>query len=182
MIKAAMIFRIGLMTIVSLSSLPCKAGHKKPIDKDTIVLARSTQGFTIDSTQPFYQVNIQPDEKLFFDPAKKTLLIFDAPVVTLNPDGVYEIYITRDKSELKSFQPGLPGFVNLMDIYALTVPEPPSLLSADISWHLEGVKKNEPLPPFVVSILFRGALLSGTRETKQAGIMTVKGIRIVQEK
>jgi hypothetical protein len=173
-----------VMVATNLSFSSCKAAEKKtgPYN-DTIVLAKSTQPFTIDNNKPFYQVELRPTELQQYDPAKKMWLLLDDPKVAQSPDGVYEVYITILPADVKVLGPTMPGFVNVLDIYSLTAPEPKNYLVNNLSKHMEKwMKERQPLSPLYITVLFRGTVLPGNGESKKAGQLMVKGMRIVQEK
>jgi hypothetical protein len=173
-----------VMVAVSLSFSTCKAAEKKTGPyRDTVVLAKSAQPFTIDYNKPFYQAELRPTELQQYDPSKKIWLLFDDPQVMQDPDGVYEIYITMLPADIKVLGPAMPGFVNVLDLYSLTNPEPKNYLVNDLSKHMEKwMKERQPFSPLFITVLFRGTLLPGNGESKKAGQLMIKGMRIVQEK
>jgi hypothetical protein len=173
-----------MMVALHLSFSSCKAAGKKmgPF-KDTVVLAKSIQSFTIDYDKPYYQVELRPTELQQYDPSKKIWLVLDAPKVMQNPDGVYEVYVTMLPADVKQLAPGMPGFVNVLDLYSLTNPEPKDFLVHDLSKHMERwTKERQPFSPLFITVLFRGTMIPGSGESKKAGQITIRGMRILQEK
>ncbi len=185
MVTGKVYYGAVLVVLVCLSASSCKGAERNSTDgKDTIILARSDQSFTIDSGRPFYQVKLTSTGQKLSE-GKKVFLLLDTPRIMQNPEGVYEVYVTRESSDVKMLLSSDPGFVNVLDIYGLTVNEAPKLLSIDIDLtkKLVGLaaKAGQPIPPIIVIILFRGNVSPGNIESKQAVQMTVKGMRLVQE-
>lgn len=183
MVSGKVFYSSVLAMSVCLFNFSCKGGERnQSTGKDTSILARSEQSFTIETGKPFYQaILISSGKKLSGD--KKILLLLDDPAIRQNPDGVYEVYVTLETNDVKMLSPSHPGFINVLDLYALTVSEPPNYLSVDLTKKsVELAKDGQPFQSLNVTILFRGNVLPGNVESKKAGQMTVKGMRIVQEK
>jgi hypothetical protein len=182
MVKGKMFYSSVLAMSVCLFSFSCKGAERnRAIGKDTSILALNEQSFTIEIGKPFYQATLISSGKKLSG-YKKVLLLLDHPVILQNPDGVYEVYISPETNDVKMLSPSHPGFINVLDLYALTVSEPPNYLSIDLSKKsVELAKDGQPLQPLNVTILFRGNGLPGNVESKKAGQMTVKGIRVIQE-
>lgn len=172
-----------LVMFVCLAGTSCKGAQRNvTVGSDTSILGVSKQSFTIETDKPFYQMALQSSgKKLSVD--KKILLLLDKPDVIQNPDGVYEVYVSNETIDVKMLSSSHPAFVNLLDLYALTVNDPPKFLSVDLTKKLDAlVKDGQLLSPLTVTILFRGNALPDNTESKQAGQTLVNGIRIVQEK
>lgn len=172
----------GLMLICLFNS-SCKGAERNSANgRDTSVLAANEQSFTIGTDRAFYQAELRSTGKKL-SAEQKVFLWMDAPSVAQNPDGVYEVYITPEKSDVKMFSSSHPGFVNVLDLYILTGGAVPSFLSVDLTKKMQALgKAGHPLPPLFVTILFRGNSLPGNVESKQAGQLSLEGIRVVQEK
>jgi hypothetical protein len=183
MVKPNVFYGMVMTMAISLSS-SCKAAERKTASyRDTMILAKSIQPFTIDGSKPFYQVELKPVGPQLYDASKKIWLLLDDPQVIQDPDGVYEVYITPKPADIKMLASANPGFINVLDIYALTAGEPKKYLVNDLSKHMgKWMKEGQPFPPLVITVLFRGTLLPDNSESKKAGQMTVKSMRIVQEK
>ena len=183
MVTGKVFYSSVLAMLVCVFNFSCKGGERNSTaDRDTSILARSEQSFTLETGKPFYQaILISSGKKL--SGGKKVFLLLDEPAILQNPDGVYEVYVTPEKSDVKMLSPSHSGFVNVLDLYALTVSEPPNYLSVDLTKKLvELAKDGQPFQSLNVTILFRGNVLPGNVESKKAGRMTVKGMRVVQEK
>ncbi|MDZ4795508.1 MAG: hypothetical protein SGI83_14600 [Bacteroidota bacterium] len=171
-----------LLLLVSLSAFSCKGAEPKAGAKgDTIILARSDSSFTIEAGKAYYQTAVvTTGEKIIS--GKKLLLLLDEPVIGQNPDGVYEVYICREQCTISILSSSSPGFVNLVDLYALAVNDPPKSLTIDITKKIaEWTKTGQALPSFFVTIVFRGNIMPGNVESVNTGKITVKGMRVVQE-
>jgi hypothetical protein len=171
-----------LVMIVCLAGTSCKGAERNitPVS-DTSIIAASKQAFTIGTDKPFYQVALlSSGKKLSAD--KKILLLLDDTKVLNNPDGVYEVYVSGETTDVKMLSSSHPAFVNLLDLYALTANDPPKFLSVDLKGKLTAlVKDGQLLSPITLTILFRGNMLPDNTESKQAGRMMVKGVRVIQE-
>lgn len=183
MIEVKLLYRIVMAVALCLLYSKCKASVQKGTNADTVILAENVKPFSIDGSQPFYQVSVKAVEKKLYDNTKKIFLLLDDPHVTQNPDGVYEAYISMQKSDIKTLTPDKPDFVNVLDLYSLTSSQGKKHLSIDISKNMvQFVKAGNQFPPVVITILFRGNSLPGNSESENAGQITVKGVRIIQEK
>ena len=167
-----------LIIIICLAASSCKGAERNTTTgKDTSILATHEQSFTIDSVTPFYQARlISTGRKLSAD--KKVILLLDDPTILQNPDGVYEVYLSQEIIDVKMLVSSHPTFVNVLDLYALTVADPPKYISVDLSKAAE-IFKNDPSRPIIVTIVFRGNILPGNIESKKAGKMRVRGMRMV---
>jgi hypothetical protein len=182
MITVKAIYNSLLVTLVFLEGISCKGTQRNTTgETDTTILAISKQSFTIETDSPFYQaVLLSPGKKL--SAGKKVFLLLDHPAVIKNPDGVYEVYITREATDVKAFSSSQPAFVNLLDLYSLTAANPPAYISIDLTKNLTGLlKTGESLPAITITILFRGNLLPDNTGSKQAGQLKIKGMRMVEE-
>lgn len=169
--------------LLCLCSFYCKSEQRnESAFKDTNVLARNEKSFTINSDTSFYQAGlISTGQNL--SGTNKILLLLGDPRVMQNPDGVYEVYASREAIDAKMLSSTHPGFVNVLDLYALTVNNPPNYLSVDLTKRLaELAKDGQPIFPVTVTIVFRGNALPDSSKSTQAGRLSVKGMRIVQEK
>ncbi len=169
--------------VISLYSISCKGAERNAAnDKDTTILARSVQSFTISNDRPFYQAEfISTGKKLSGN--MKTVLLMDAVSIAKDPDGVYEVYITAEKSGLNLLSSSHPGFINVLDTYVLTAASSSNDLSIDLSKRVsDWAKDGQSFSSLVVTILFRGNKLPTGAESTQAGQLAVKGMRIVQQK
>ena len=160
----------------------CKGAQRNAsAESDTTLLAANDQSITINADKTFYQAALLSSGKKF-SAGKKVLLLLDAPSVLQNPDGVYEVYISGEKIDVKTLSSSHPGFINVMDLYVLTEKDAPRYLSFDLTKKImTWANDRQPFPPLTVTILFRGNVLPGNQESKQAGKMTLKDIKIVQE-
>ncbi len=168
--------------IVGMSGSSCKGAERNSTpDKDTSVLARSAESFTINSAQPFYQGKLESSGKKL-SPDKKTVLMLDQPKVDQTPDGVYEVYLTAEKSDTKTLSASHPGFVNVLDLYSLTTEAPPDYISVDLTKILIGLSKSgQALTPLYVTVLFKGNVMpDNSMASTQAGKLSIKSIRVVQ--
>ena len=179
------LFYSSLMVLMMcLDGASCKGAERNAVtDKDTSVLARNehSHSFIIDNSSTFFQEKLISTGKNFSGD-KKLVLLLDDPKLTQNPDGVYEVYITKEKTDVKMLSSLHSGFVNVLDFYVLTTSAPPKSLSVSMSKLTGGwAEKGQPLAEVYVTVLFRGNVLADGTESKKAGQMSVKGIRVVQE-
>ena len=172
-----------MVMFVCLLDFSCKGAERNvATDNDTVVLAQSEQSFTIDTSKIFYQTKVMATGKKVTGD-KKILLLLDDPAIAQNSDGVYEIYVCPEKCEVNILSSSHPGFVNVVDLYALTVSDPPDYLSVDITRKTsEWIKVGQPFPSIYITVLFRGNRLPEKIESRQAGQMVVAGMRVVQKK
>jgi len=177
------VFSSVLLLFVNLYDASCKGTERNAVTgKDTIILAGNQHSFKVDGTQSFFQAELTSTGKNFSDD-KKLLLLFDRPINSRDPEGVYEVYVTRESPDVKTLSSFNPGFVNVLDIYVLTADAPPHYLVVDLSKKSgEWAKDGQAIPSLIVTVKFRGNVSPDNTESKQAGQLSVKGIRIVQEK
>jgi hypothetical protein len=182
MVRSRMFYSSVLVMFIGLYGSSCKGAERNATARDTNILARSDRSFSIETGKAFYQTVVATTgEKVKKD--KKILLLLDDPRIGQGPDGVYEVYVCREKCDINMLLPSHPGFVNVLDLYSLTVTEPPKHLLIDLTRKtVELVKKGQPFSSLYVTVLFRGNLLPGNVESKAAGQMTIMGMRVVQEK
>ncbi len=183
MVTGNVFFGLVLGTMTGLFGFSCKGAEQNSSSViDTSILARSDQPFTIETNKTFYQLKLISAGKKFSGNKKLTMLL-DAPSVLKNPDGVYELYVSGETNDVKTLSPSHPAFVTVLDLYTLTVSDPPNYFAVDLTKKaIEWAKDGQPLPLLNVTILFRGNGLPGKIESTQTGQMAVKGIRIVQDK
>lgn len=171
-----------LAMFICLLNFSCKGAAKNITgDKDTNILARSEQSFTIETGNPFYQVIVVTTGKKVTG-NKKILLLLDNPMIGQNPDGVYEVYICLEKCDINTLSSTHQGFVNVLDLYALTMSDSPNYLLVDLTRKTsEWVKDGQPFPSLYITVLFRGNMLPENIESKKAGQMSIAGMRIIQK-
>lgn len=176
------LYRSMLMILLSMCFFSCTGtAHNASVKSDTSILAAYDHPLLINSDTPFCQVNLVSSGKKL-SAGKKILLLFDDPLVLQNPDGVYEVYVTREKIDLKNLSSSNPGYINVLDLYALTVTDPPNYLSIDLTKKsVQWAKDGQALAPLIMTILFRGNTMPDNLESKNAGQMKVQRIRVVQE-
>lgn len=182
MVSIKVFCRFVLVIFVCMIFTSCKGGEQKTSAKsDTAILAAYDHPFTISADTPYCQLSLVSSGNNLSG-GKKIILFFDEPKVRQAPDGVYEVYITTGKNDIKSFSYSHPGFVNVLDIYELTAIDPPKHLSLDLTkisnqWEKDGLS----LPNLFVTILFRGNKKVNNVESKLAGMLEVQRLRIIEQ-
>ncbi len=119
----------------------------------------------------------------FFKVKGKTLLLLHQPRVINYPEGVYELYISREKPSAGSFKPSSQNFITLLDLYALSSPGAPKQLEIDIS-AVAGklVAQNDPAPGLFISLHFGPVKKKHGSLSTKGGCVQFSGLSIVQVK
>ena len=156
------------------------ASNGNDTDQDTVEIARSEKSFTVSGENKFYQATLDIRGSHIFTLTKRTWLKLYRPAVNMNPDGVYEIYLSKGKSEVSSLKPDSPEFVNVFDVYQLTSNSPPTMLTYDVTKILAA--NTGGARQLTITILFRGNITADKTESRDAGEIAIGGIGVVQEK
>jgi hypothetical protein len=95
-----------------------------------------------------------------------------------SPDGVYEIYLSAESIDKKTFSPSSPYFINVLDVYTISSGKNKTI-SLDIT---ENIKKllqvNSNPPSYFVTLLFRGNQLKDNTASTNAGELKIGSIEI----
>lgn len=118
-----------------------------------------------------------------FDNNNKTWLLFDDPLITEAPDGVYEIYLTSQAPEINKLTATNPAFVNVLDLYSITAPGAKQIIEVDIRSHVQNLfLQNQKMQTVYVTLVFNGNGLADGSKSNKAGKIRFSGMRIVQTK
>ena len=150
---------------------------------DTTLLARVDKPHTFEGVPAIFNFIFSEKSRNLYDSNGKTWLLFDDPLITEKPDGVYEIYVSDRSPNTISLKSTSPDFVNVLDLYSITAPGASQVIGVDISSHLKNIyAQKHQLPNIYVTLVFSGNLDTNGRQSKNAGKLQLGGIRLLQTK
>ncbi len=161
---------------------PPEKGTANPSGQDTVIIAISDQPVHIDVATPSKQVYLKAQGKNVIDKSRKTFLQFEGIRLDAAPDGVYEIYLSSQKTVGEKLTAESRYFVNVLDPYLLTGNAPRHRLEIDITRSLEKIMTGQTiLSGYYLTLQFKGNMLKGQPSAK-AGQLFIREIRLVQMK
>ncbi len=165
--------------------MSCQQGKmvKTVNSSDTTLLSRIDKPVSVGAIPAVSLFTFSENNHAAFDSNSQTWLLFDDPIVTEAPDGVYEIYLTDQPPLVNELTATNPAFVNVLDLYSITAPGAKQIIEVNIT---SAIKKmflqKQELRPFYLTLIFSGNRLPDGSQSKNAGKMELRGIRMVQTK
>lgn len=148
--------------------------------QDSVVIAGSDQTIRLDREHPSQQVYLKANKKTSIGKNGMVYLLFNGVRSEAAPEGVYEIYLTAEKTAAEKFTPESPSFVNVLDIYLLTSEQNRQRLEINITRRIEKIITGHPeTAGYYLTILFKGNIVNG-QPSAQAGKLFIRDMRLVQ--
>ena len=144
---------------------------------DTIVLVKKGEAYTLDSKAPVIQVSIPIPAGLEKRGEKFFLKLKDASLKEA-PDGIYEIYITAGKVSKEKLDTQNPGFVDVVDTYALNSNPDKKDTRVDISRIVKRFSGKSGLSNLYLTMRYRGNRLPDGRESANAGNLSFGSVSV----
>jgi hypothetical protein len=182
MVESKTLFLLASLLFVGMFNVSCKGAepHSIASGNDTLILAAIAPSFSLNTEKSFYQAKLTSSGKKVLT-NKRTMLLLEDITISENPDGVYELYLSGEMNDKNLLSPSDSCFINLLDLYALTDSNNRNNISIDITKKISrNVIVGEKFPELTVTILFRGNILPDKADSKQAGRISVKKIKVIQ--
>lgn len=180
-----MMRKIPVICIIAFCS-SCNATGVAKSDSpgaDTTVLIQKDTSLVTGSAPLTIQLSFPENSKTKYDSSGKTWLLLDNIQVVSDPDGVYEIYLTKEKPAPGSLLSQNPAFVNVLDLYPLTLPDTKNQLAVEISQHIrKWFLPEQNKPSIFATIMFRGTQLPNGSFSVKSGEIKINGVSIIQTK
>lgn len=154
-------FNIKILVISLLTMTSCYS-QKTGATRDKAVILNATTNVFQEEFKLTRPVDIAGDHKV--------VLIFENPVVKVNPDGAYEIYVSLVRSDVAKLESAAPEFANVLDLFSATTPGV-ERVETDLTPALKRIAPGgKGIRSLYVTILFRGNLMpDGKTPSREAG-------------
>lgn len=154
------------------------------INKEDTVLLYKKDTLLITGTAPAVLLcNFPTAAHAQYNSGFRTLLLLENPTVVTLPEGVYELYVTKQLPRINDLSFSQPAFVSVLDMYSFTAPAAKKRLEMDISEHIKKLfLQNKTLSLLYISVRFGPIRLPDGTYSSKAGEVHFSGIKIVQVK
>lgn len=158
------------------SPLLPSGGNGKAVS-DSVRLAAQDRPWLLNRQRPGIQLSLTSPQVRPYQVNQQYTLCFDSVRLGNNPDGVYEVYLTKQTTAVAHLKPESPAFVGVLDTYQLTASAKPQTLCLDATeavHNWRGVSLNRCF----VSVVFRGNTLPTGKQVQEAGRLSGGRIRL----
>ena len=169
------LFLVSTNWFLSLPLLP-SVGNGEAVT-DSMQLAAQTRPWLLNRQRPGVQLTLTTLQSRTYRANHRYTLCFDSVRLSVNPDGVYEVYLTKQTTPVPHLKPDSPAFVGVLDTYQLTAPANPQTLCLDAT---EAVQQGRSalLNRCFVSIVFRANRGPTGQLAREAGKLSGGRIRL----
>jgi len=141
------------------------------------MIADQKKNFTLSEADPQLQINIPVSELMEVSGAHYFLTLRNVSLEAA-PDGVYEIYCSRELVSAEGLSDSVPGFVTVLDTYTLGSSPGKRDVRLDISRVAPELFREMEHTAFWLTIRFRGNSLPGGGESLQTGRLSMDGVGV----
>jgi hypothetical protein len=149
--------------------------------QDSILLAQTVSSIQINEKKPTSATLLQISKSHLLNANKKYCLFLDGIEVQAPPEGVYEIYLTTNKTAQENLVPESSYFVNVLDTYSLTGNKEASKICLNVTRNLLNLSNNSGyLSNYYITVLFKSNLAKDSGQIDHPGKLIIDSIKLIQ--
>ena len=169
------LFLVSTNSFLSSPLLP--SGGNGEDRNDSVQLAAQTRPWLLNRQRPGVQLTLTTLQSRTYRADHRYTLCFDSVRLSVNPDGVYEVYLTKQATPISHLKPGSSAFAGVFDTYQLTASAKPQTLCLDATEAVQNWR-GALLNRCFVSIVFRGNKGPTGQSAREAGKLSGGRIRL----
>jgi hypothetical protein len=153
-----------------------KAVENINVTSDTTVIAQAQPPIVLSRANMQVHVNLSTSK---VQDGKQYFLQLSELKLTEQPDGAYEVYLSREKLSKSNINSTSNSYVDVLDTYTIA-SSPARPLVLNVSKQLRALAANTAQQQLVVTILFRGNLAANKIESTDAGNLTIGAVKLIE--
>ncbi len=145
--------------------------------QEPIVIAESNEMIVLENGKPESQISLKLTKSFEKKENKNYSISFGNVQLDELPDGVYEVYLSENTSDLIKNSPDDATFINVLDLYTFQNNSTSKSLLLDFS---QQIKNKITSPTLYLKVVFKGNQLANGSASKKVGKIKISNIKLIQ--